>query len=79
MKFFEMPEKHICSCSEGRAYDKESEVCQKCVSAEKTLDTLFKKMLDKGSPDMVSGLLFAILLAKARKEKEEKEEDLENE
>ena len=48
-------------------------------SAEKTLDTLFKKMLDKGSPDMVSGLLFAILLAKARKEKEEKEEDLENE
>ena len=79
MKQFEMPENYVCSCSEGRTYDKESEVCQKCVKAEKSLKTLFEKVADEGSPEMAAALLMAMLSAKVEKEKEKKEEDFENE
>lgn len=79
MKDFEMPENYVCSCSEGRTYNKESEVCKKCVSAGKTLDMLFKKVVDEGSPEMVAMLLVSMLAAKVEKEKDKKEENLENE
>lgn len=79
MKFFKMPENHACDCSEGRTYDKKSEVCQKCVRAEKTLDSFFKKVADYGSPEMVTMILFSILATKFEKEKDKKEEDFKNE
>lgn len=79
MESFEMPENHVCSCSEGRKYDKKSEVCKKCVSASKAIDMFFKNVIDYGSPKMVSTLLFYMLAAKVEKEKDKKEEDFKNE
>lgn len=79
MEKFEMPENYDCICSKGKTYDKESEVCQKCVKAGKALDTLFEKVTSKRSPEMVAILLLSLLAAKPEKEKDKKEEDVENE
>lgn len=53
MKSFEMPESYECKCSEGRVYNKECEVCQKCVKSARALDILFKKVYDDGNPDII--------------------------
>lgn len=79
MKKFEMPENYDCKCRKGRIYNKESEVCQKCVKSEKALDLLFDKVLEKGNPDMIAIFMLSILAAKVKKEKNEKEECFENE
>lgn len=75
MKSFEMPENYVCKCREGRTYNKESEVCQKCVKSAKTLDTLFNKVMEEGSPKMIAMLMLSMLAANAEMEKGEKEED----
>ena len=79
MNEFEMPENYVCSCSEGRAYDKESEVCQKCVKAGMALDFLFEKLAKDGTPEMLSALMLIMLEKKLGMEKDEKEEGFENE
>lgn len=75
MNDFEMPETHICSCSEGRIYDKENEVCQKCVRAEMELDLLFEEVTKKGTPEMLAVLMLIMLEKKLQNKKDEKEED----
>lgn len=75
MKYFEMPDNYDCKCREGRAYDKESEVCQECVKSAKALDKLLDKVTREGNPDMIAIILFSMLAAKAEMEKDEKEED----
>lgn len=79
MKEFEMPEKYVCSCTEGRTYDKESEVCKKCVRSSMALKILFQKVVDEGSPEMIATLLISMAAAKVEKEKDKKEEDFKNE
>lgn len=75
MKHFKMPENYDCKCRQGRVYNKESKVCQKCVRARKTLDSLLNKVEKDGNPDVIAMILFSMLAAKAEIEKDEKEED----
>lgn len=79
MKNFEMPENYDCKCVKGMSYNKESEVCQKCVKSTKVLDLLFDKLLEKGNPDMIATFIVSAIAAKIEREKNKKEEDFKNE
>lgn len=67
MKDFKMPEIHVCKCREGRTYNKESEICRKCVKAGKTINMLIEKVVDEGTPEMITMLLLSMLVAETEK------------
>lgn len=79
MEKFEMPENYDCICRAGRTYDKENEYCKKCIKASKTLDTLFEEVTRKEILKWLQCFYFSLLAAKSEKEKDKKEEDVENE
>lgn len=72
MKHFEMPETHICDCSDKLTYDKNSKVCIECVKAQATVERLIEIVLSAGNPELSAELLFILLSKRVDKKKEDK-------